>query len=251
MDVDPLASMRCWAIDIELGGHLFEVPPLTAADWWSILVGANPLLVLDVAVSTDGADLDEMILSGEVTAAELNEATMDAIEAVTGRPFQAAYVLATVAAKSWPVVGGQLAQSGFRWEEQPIGAALDAIYSIVVPAIPEKSEDGKRKPREEFLALLDKPMPGSKRQVDRDKALSEFEELAGPRPTSGVRSTGEPSGSAHPRTPTQPRPRPPGGRSRAPRRQPEPPAGNDLPASSGRRPAEAEPASDTEPRPPL
>jgi hypothetical protein len=230
VEVDPLASMRCWAIGIELGGHLFEVPPLPAVEWWPVLTSVDPTLVLDMVESSSGIDLDEMILSGELSGSDLDQALLDAIEAATGRPPQAAYVLASVAALQWPSIGGRMAERGFRWDVMPIGAALDAIYSIVVGALPEKSEDGKRKPREEFLALLDRPMPGQ--PLDRDKMVSQFETIAGPRPTGGViaktgeiptggvRSSAARSGSEPPRTPPRRQQRRRAVRSSAPRPRP-------------------------------
>jgi hypothetical protein len=225
VEVDPVASMRCWAIEIELGGHFFEVPPLPAADWWPVLTSADRALILDMVESSPEHDLDEMILAGELSGDDLSQALLDTIESVTGRPAQAAYVLAAVAQLQWPSINGRLAERGFRWDVMPIGAALDAIYAIVVGALEEE-------PRKRFLALLDRPLPGHKREIDRDKVVSEFEAMAGPKPTGGavaktetpptggVRSSGGPSGSARPRTPRQRQPRLQGGRSRAPRPQP-------------------------------
>jgi len=132
MNVDPLASMRCWAITVELGGREFEIPALPAADWWPVLVDGDPGRVLDIVVSTPEQDLDGLLLDGKITGAELGTAMMDAIEQATGRSFHATFVLITVAASSWPVIGGALSQTGFRWDQQSIGAALDAIYAVVV-----------------------------------------------------------------------------------------------------------------------
>lgn len=207
MEVDPLASMRCWAMDVQVGGRTFEVPALPAVDWWPILISGNPIQVVDIFTSTD-ADLDELILTGEISAEDLSSAAVDIIEEVAGRSLHASYVLVTVASNNWPAIGGELAQRGFCWDVQPIGAALDAIYSIVLNGLPEKTEDGKRNPREEFLKLLENESmtTGKRTGRAREKALSEFEAMAGPKPTTGVRSTGAPSGSARPRTRQQRRP---------------------------------------------
>jgi hypothetical protein len=214
MEVDPVASMRCWAIELELGGRTFEVPPLPAADWWPVLVSADPALVLDLLTSTPDDDLDELLLTGAIGAKDLSSVLIEVIEEVTGRPFKTAYVLATVAQLQWPMINGTMAQRGFRWDEQPIGAALDAIYQIVVSSLEEK-------PRKEFLALLDKPLPGRRGKRQREKVVAEFETIAGPRPTTGVKSTGEPSDNARPRT--RQRPRLP--RQLAPLPEPTPPPG--------------------------
>jgi len=204
MNVDPAASMRCWAIELEVGGRTFEVPPLPAADWWPVLVAGDPSLILDFLKSdpTNEDSLDEMLLSGELDGAELSQALIDAIEEMAGRSFHCAFVLATVAVQSWPIVGGALAGRGFRWDVMPLGAALDAIYPLILSNIP-KEEDRKK-----FLRLLDNETltGGKSRARDKQAVVTEFETLAGPKPTGGRKATGAPSDSARPRTRTRPRP---------------------------------------------
>jgi hypothetical protein len=220
VDVDPMASMRCWAITVELGGREYEIPALPAVDWWPVIVDAQPTGVLDLLKSESPgqeSDLDLMLLDGTVTGKELGQALTDAIEEVTGRSFHAAFVLATVAASQWPTVGGYLAQTGFRWDLQPIGAALDAIYAVVVSNL-------DKEPRDKFLALLENDaltQPGKKEPSQR--VVAEFEAMAGPRPDPAPlpgKASAEPSGSPRPRTRTRPRQPRQGGRSGAPKQRP-------------------------------
>lgn len=203
MDVDPLASMRCWAIEIELGGRTYEVPALSAVDWWPVFAAADPTLILDFIVSTpdDPFNLDDLLLDGKIDAAELRTALIDTVEEAAGRTFHAALVLVIVAASQWQAINGALVRRGFRWEDQPIGAALDAIYAEVTGRL-DKDELTK------FLALLENESltTGKRRGRNRDKVTSEFEALAGPVPKGGVKSTGAPSDSARTRTRTRPRP---------------------------------------------
>lgn len=224
MDVDPLASMRCWAIEIELGGRTYEVPALSAVDWWPVLTSANPLTVLDIIESSD---VDDRLLSGELDHAEMIDALREAVEEASGRSYHAAVVLAMVAESQWPVINGQLVQRGFRWEGQPLGAALDAVYAVVTTALDDKK-------RGEFLALLENEglTSGKPTKRQRAKLASEFETMAGPRPTQGVKSSGAPSDSGRPKT--RPRLQPPrqAARSGAPRQQRGPRAGSGPPASS-------------------
>ncbi len=204
--------MRCWAATTELGGRGFEAPALSAADWWPVLVGADLDAFLDMFVS--GPDLDVMLLDGTITRADLSQAFTDAIEAATGRSFHASFVLATVATLQWPAIGGQLAREGFRWDERPIAAALDAIHSIVVNGLEDKKRD-------EFLALLENDtltQPGKKRTPSK-RVIDEFESMAGPRPAptpSRAKANGGQSGSRPPRTQTRPRRPRRGGRSGGP-----------------------------------
>jgi hypothetical protein len=176
------------------------------------------------------ADLDSMLLDGSITSADLTEVVSDVIEEATGRTYHSAFVLAIVASVAWPMVGGQLARDGFRWDVQPIGAALDAIYAIVVGSLEEEN-------RNKFLALLEDEaisQPGKKRTPSQ-KVVSEFETMAGPRPTPaplpGKASAGR-SGSRPTKTRTQPRPPRQGGRSAVPRKTPGPRAQSGPVASS-------------------
>jgi hypothetical protein len=210
MNVDPVASMRCWAVDIELGDRTFTVPPLPAADWWPVLADADPSAVLQLIESdpTDPGSIDEALLAGMVNEADLGQAITDAVEEATGRSLHAGLVLAAVAQARWAEIGGQLAQRGFRWDVQPIGAALDAIYFIVVSGLPEK--DGDKKPRQAFLDLLaNEAITMGSKGVDkrREQAVSDFESLAGPRPTAApAQSTGGRYAGERPKTRTRPRP---------------------------------------------
>jgi hypothetical protein len=226
VEVDPAASMRCWAIELELGGRTFDVPALPAADWWPVLTSRDPSLILDFVVSTpdDPANLDDLLLAGEVDQDELGQALIDAMEAAAGRSLHVSMVLATVAEMHWASINGALVRRGFRWEEQPLGAALDAIYAEVTARLDEEAL-GK------FEALLDDESvtrPGKKRTASQ-KVRAEFEAMAGPRPTAGAGASAEPSDSERPRS--QPQPQRPlrGGPSRAPR----PPRGGR--AGSGRQ----------------
>lgn len=224
MDVDPLASMRCWAIEVELGGRTYDVPALSAVDWWPILISANPLTVLDIIESSD---VDDRLLSGELEHEAMIDALREVIEEAAGRSYHAAVVLAIVAESQWPIVNGQLVQRGFRWEGQPLGAALDAIFSVVATAL-------DKEPREKFVALLENEglTNGKPSARQREKVTSEFEAMAGPRPTAGVKSTGAPSDSGRPKTqPRLQRPRQ-GGPSREPTRRRGPRAGSGPAASS-------------------
>jgi hypothetical protein len=219
--VDPIASMRCWAVTVELGGREFEIPALPAADWWSFIADGDPSVILDRLKSddpVDDADLDSMILDGTITAGELGSVLGEAIEEVTGRSMHVSMVLATVATMHWPVIGGELARRGFRWDVLPIAAALDAIYAVVVEGMEEKN-------RTKFLALLENEtltQPGKKR-APSERVMNEFETMAGPRPDPAPlpgRATAGQSGSPRPRTRTRPRPRPQGGPAIAPKPRP-------------------------------
>ena len=226
--VDPLASMRCWAIELELGGRTFDVPALPAVDWWPVLTSGNLTQILDFVVSTPGDpdSLDEVILAGGL-GSDLTEVLSDAVEAAAGRTFHAARVLAIVSESQWASINGAIVARGFQWDVQPLGAALDALYSEVTGRL---DKDTLTK----FLAILENEAltKGGRKAKVSEKVVEEFEGLAGPRPTSGVKSTGAPSDNARPKTRTRPRPPRQDGPSGAPRQQRGPRAGSGPAASS-------------------
>jgi len=195
--------MRCWPIAMELGGREFDIPALPAADWWPVIVDANIAGILDLIGSSP--DVEDMLMDGRITADELAQVMRDVVEQVSGRSLHVAFVIASVATGSWPLIGGQLAQTGFRWDVQPIGAALDALYVILSASM--KDDEARAK----FDALLDnEALTGGKPSSrNKDKITAEFETMAGPRPTPAPlpgKATDAPSDSPRPRTRTRPRP---------------------------------------------
>lgn len=216
MRVDPVASMRCWAIALEIGGREYEIPALPAADWWPILLSGGPGRVIDLIPSRMGGpdDLDAQLLAGEVDGKELGSALTEAIEEATGRSVHVATVLAVIADDRWDIIGPAIAQAGFRWDQQPIGAALDLIYGIVTAGMNEEN-------RGKFFQLLENEsltQPGRKREPSQE-VVKEFEAMAGPRPAPRPlpgRSSAVPSDGARPKTRRQPRQRHQVGRSAEP-----------------------------------
>jgi hypothetical protein len=211
MTTDPAASMRVWAVELNLAGRTFEIPPLPAADWLPLLMEGEISAVLDLIEDPD--PLDEMILSGQAEPADLSASVTMAVEQVAGRSVHQALTLARVAHMEWAVVGGELARLGVRWDEIPLGAALDAIHSTVLAHL-------KPEGQEKFRALLDNEDapagdtgPRLRRRPNRDRAMAQFEEMAGPKPAPvPVKATAGQSGGARPRTRQQPRQRPRSGR---------------------------------------
>jgi hypothetical protein len=216
--VDPAASMRIWEVQLMLGGQVFTIPAMSAADWWPILADGDLTGLLDVAES-NSTDLDEMLLSGELEGTDISEALVEAVEAATGRSYRVAVVLVSVAAQHWGAINGYLVARGFRWDQQPIGAALDAIYSVTTQNMNEKD-----------LSKFGQAMAGD---GARPEVAEEFEQMAGPKPKRGTAIAG-PSGNARPRTRRRPRQPLQGGPSGAPSSPPEQPAGSDPQTSSAR-----------------
>ena len=198
--------MRCWAVDVEIGGQEYTIPPLPAVDWWPVLTGEASALDL----LPPGLDLDDLLIDGRIESGGLESAFRDAIEAAAGRPLGQAQFLAASAISAWAWLGGKLALAGFRWDAMPLSAALDAIHALLLEHLGDED-------RKKYETLLHQAAPT---EIDRAAAISEFESAAGPRPAPApLRSNGAPSGDSPART-RQPS-RPP--RRRAPSGAPTPP----------------------------
>lgn len=194
MNVDPLASIRCWGIGVELGGIEYDIPALPAASWWPVLAEADPDLLLEMI---DSPELLDRMLTGQVGQEELNERLIEVIEEMSGRPPMAAILICQLAVMHWPVINGQLIRDGVRWDVLPLGAVLDAIHALLLERFGEgKNDKTGRLYRDEYLAALEEPLPGADRgEQKRNRALDDFAASAGPRPTAVLR---RPDGASAP-----------------------------------------------------
>jgi hypothetical protein len=235
VNVDPLASLKCWAIEVTVGGRDWTIPAAPAAAWWPILADLDPMSVIDMI---DDPGLSDHLLDAEVDPGEIGEVMIEAIEAAAGRSFMAASIIAGIVNSHWASINGQLIRDGVRWEELPLGAVLDAAHALLLERFGEqKNEKTQRLYRDEYLAALETPLPGTEgSDAAREQALADFEALAGPRPTGRVApqtlSTGAPSGDTPPRTRTPSRPPRRPARSAAPIEPPATPVRSDPAARS-------------------
>lgn len=133
--VDPVASLRVWAVEVDVAGRTLRVPPLPAADWLPVLMSLDPLNVLDIA---DDVGIEGALLDGTLSYDALRGALESLVEMAAGRRCETALVLAGIASEHWAVVGGELARRGIRFADIPLGAALDAVYSVLCALTDEK-----------------------------------------------------------------------------------------------------------------
>lgn len=147
---DPVASLRCWAVEVDFAGGVLRIPPLPASEWLICLTGLNVLSLLDLVEDRDDAD---WLLSSGVAweLPDLERALGELLVAAAGRSVDATLVLASVAREHWHLVGADLARMGVRFDQVPLGAALDAIYASMCRMLDEKSL-----PR--FNELLERPL---------------------------------------------------------------------------------------------
>lgn len=165
MRIDPAATLRCWAVDVDLAGLTVTVPPLPAGPWLLAMLEGTSTAVIPGMLADDAAgEVDDLLLGGALLWADLERAALDAVEAVSGTRWWTAYRLAHAATAT--ALGGELVSRGVDPERVPLGAYLLAAHRLGV----RNMEDPKRR---QWERELDRPPPGVKAAEVYDDAEAE------------------------------------------------------------------------------
>jgi hypothetical protein len=160
---DPAANLRCWAVDVDVAGRTFAIPPLPAAPWL-LAVLEGPLAVVPGLVDDTDGMLDEMLLDGTVHVAELEVAAHAAVEAAAGvRWWMAERLAASVAGTA---LGGELWLRGVDPDRVPFGAYLLAGWRWAATRL--KESDLRR-----WESEVERPPTGVSAEEAYDAAESE------------------------------------------------------------------------------
>lgn len=128
-----LASLRVWAIEVDLGGKTYRVPPLPAADWFlAVLSGETGPVVPGMLDPTDEEEIIERLVAGELTAKDITTANRDALAAASGWKWWEAERLMVSAAHGWKMIGGLLAGAGVDLSRDGLGKVLGTMYALAV-----------------------------------------------------------------------------------------------------------------------
>lgn len=168
MNRDPLASLRCRPVDVELAGWVYRIAALPAADWIEATLAGDWGVVFPGLLRDAGLERDAWgaLLRGQIGPEDVRAAAWRALTAAAGRPWWVAQRLVGAATheRQGGAVVGALVRAGFDFERQPFGAFLDAVYSF---AIEGANEDQRLKLNME----LNTPPP----EVDADEWYSDEE----------------------------------------------------------------------------
>lgn len=140
---DALAALKIWALDVDLGGDTFTVPPRPAADWFLAILDEDvPLPLIPGLMVGDAEDrIADLLLDGEVTAELIAVRSRELLTAAAGRPWWEADRLIRSAGASWHIIGGELTRLGVDLGTVSLAAALNAIYVICVRTMDEKERN--------------------------------------------------------------------------------------------------------------
>lgn len=154
-----LASLRVWAVEVELGEEVYRIPPRPAAEWFAaVLSGEAAPIVPGMLEPADQEAVIDALLEGRLTAAQLAEANHDALATAAGWKWWEAERLIVSAAAEWRVVGGLLQAAGLDLSTVSLGAVLSSIYAMSVTHM-------KKEERFSFDAQLSMPPAGSAKRA--------------------------------------------------------------------------------------
>lgn len=176
MKIDATASLRVWAVTVDLGGQRYRIPPRPAAAWLGAIGSPNlsriiPGMLEDVEA---GEDLLDRLLAGEIPVAEWQDAAHDAIATVTGMKWWTASRLTYYLLDSWSILGGTVLARGLDPAAAPVGAVLTLTYRILLENCKDEAE------RRKLDLELDRPPAGIPiaQMYDAKEASANFMALA-------------------------------------------------------------------------
>lgn len=133
MKVDPEATLRCWGVDVEIGGKVYAIPALPARDWVLAVLDvtsqglSGPLPGVVPGLIADD-ELADAIADGEVSSEECARAARAAVEAASGTRWWTAIRVAHSTAGT--DIGAELTARGVDPGVIPFGAYLAAAYRV-------------------------------------------------------------------------------------------------------------------------
>jgi hypothetical protein len=157
VSVEAAASLRLWAVTIELGGQEYTIPPRPASDWVVAVLDATDEVFPTLALLEPDdyeAVKDRILLDQAVTFEEVAEVSQQALAAVSGWKWWTAQTLIFSAAKEWRLISGEMTKRGLDPGRLPLGAWLNGLYAMAT----EKLDQSERM---SFDMRLDRPPANS------------------------------------------------------------------------------------------
>lgn len=171
--VDAAASLRLWAVTVELGGQEYTIAARPAADWILAVINAGDEIFPTLALLPfdDYEQVkDRILLDQEITLDEVGQVSKDALEAVSGWHWWSAEVMIRSAAEEWRMIAGEMTKRGLDPGRLPLGAWLNGLYAMATERL-DASE------RAAFNMRLDTPPPSAVPKEEREAlAAAQFAE---------------------------------------------------------------------------
>lgn len=143
MTADALAALRIWALEVELAGETFVVPPRPAVEWFLAILDEDvPLPLIPGLMDSDAEErIVDLLLDEQVSAEDIAVRSRELLTAAAGRPWWEADRLIRSSGASWHIIGGELTRLGVDLNAVSLAAALNAIYVICTRTMDEKERN--------------------------------------------------------------------------------------------------------------
>lgn len=168
LNPDPVASLRVWGADVELGGQVFHVPARDAADWLTVLLADD----LDLEAIFPGfcgpdvqVEVNQMLIDGTTDSEQLEKALCELLEEISGRRWWITVRLSRVLRMNWEIIGGLLASQGVVPTGVSLSYWLDGAYMTLLNHL-AKNADQPQKVTDFCLWLVTAPASVAREQRD-------------------------------------------------------------------------------------
>lgn len=160
VDVDPVASLKIWSVDVITPVGTFKIPPLPANMWLIAIYESWGSFerIIDLLKYDDRTRLEDAVLEGRLEEGQLYVAVTEAITVAAGRPWWQAINLLDLLRGDWSRLHGKTLK-GFDPARFSLAAYLDRAYSAVIELTDEKS-------RQKVDGFIETPSPGMKIELN-------------------------------------------------------------------------------------
>jgi hypothetical protein len=134
-----VASLRPFDAEINVAGEWITVPAAPAADWLELLMGNIELFAIfpGLCDEEDQEYVESCLRSGAVSVFDIENATLDLIETVSGRPWWIALRIIQLYESAWGIVGAYLIQQGIDTTRISLAAWLDVAWPTLFMHLPD------------------------------------------------------------------------------------------------------------------
>jgi hypothetical protein len=137
MEINGIATLRCWPVTISLAGSTYTIPAKPALVWILAIHSESWLSIIPGMLDQSDDRFDRALDAGLISADECVSAAQNAIAAASGLPWWAAWRLIGVSIEQCGI-SGSLVLAGIDAESVSLGAYVAAIYRIITKGMDKK-----------------------------------------------------------------------------------------------------------------
>lgn len=132
LNQDPIQSLRPLSVIVTVGGKEFEIPPMSAADWLTLLMTPD-MDLSDVFPGLLPEDqMEHMLFDSDLSLEDISELATGIIATVSARSWWVALRLIDVARNSWDVIGAEMTLKGVDAERLSLSSWLDVLLLVLL-----------------------------------------------------------------------------------------------------------------------